>query len=158
MRQKARSFLHLLLGALLGLLGFSSCGFDAPVMYGEPHADFKAGGKVTDPSGKGIEGIRVAIQRHRHYTNTPSVIYDQNDWYEHDTVYTDAPGRYEKVTRVVSRPDDVTVVFEDIDGEEHGGQFESQTVQPEITQTKKGDKGWYSGEFTVKADATLKKQ
>lgn len=158
MRQKARSFLHLLLGALLGLLGFSSCGFDAPTMYGEPHADFKAGGKVTDPSGKGIEGIRVAIQRHRHYTNTPSVIYDQNDWYEHDTVYTDAAGRYEKVTRVFSRPDDVTVVFEDIDGEEHGGQFESQTVQPEITQTKKGDKGWYSGEFTVKADATLKKQ
>ena len=158
MRQKARSFLHLLLGALLGLLGFSSCGFDAPVMYGEPHADFKAGGKVTDPSGKGIEGIRVAIQRHRHYTNTPSVIYDQNDWYEHDTVYTDVAGRYEKVTRVFSRPDDVTVVFEDIDGEEHGGQFESQTVLPEITQTKKGDKGWYSGEFTVNADVTLKKQ
>ena len=160
MRQKARSFLNLLLGALLGLLGFSSC-IDiggGRVEYGQPHADFKASGKVTDPSGKGIEGIRVAIQRHRHYTNTPSVIYDQNDWYEHDTVYTDAAGRYEKVTRVFSRPDDVTVVFEDIDGEEHGGQFESQTVLPEITQTKKGDKGWYSGEFTVNADVTLKKQ
>ena len=50
MRQKARSFLNLLLGALLGLLGFSSC-IDiggGRVEYGQPHADFKASGKVTD--------------------------------------------------------------------------------------------------------------
>ena len=157
MRQKARSFLHLILGALLGLLGFSSCEFDSPVMYGEPHADFKAGGKVTDPSGKGIEGIRVAIQRHRHYANSANVIYDQNDWYEHDTVYTDASGRYEKVTGTFSRPDDVTVMFEDIDGEEHGGRFQPVTVTPEIKQTKQG-KGWYTGAYEVEANARLEKE
>ena len=164
MRQKAKSFLHLLLGALLGLLGFSSCEFlnigGGLDMYGQPHVDFKASGTVTDPSGKGIEGIRVAIRQHRHYDNTPGVIYDQNDWYDDDTLYTDAAGKYGLRRSIISfdGPHDVTVVFEDIDGVEHGGQFESQTVLPEITQTKKGDKGWYSGEFTVNADVTLKKQ
>lgn len=171
MRQKAASFLHLLLGALLGLLGFSSCGFldigggkdmygPPLVMYGQPHADFHASGKVTDPSGKGIEGIRVAIRQHRHYDNRPGVIYDQNDWYDDDTLYTDDAGKYELKTSIISfdGPHDVTVVFEDIDGEEHGGRFESQTVKPEIKQSKKGDNSWYGGTFEVKADAKLKKQ
>ena len=162
MRQKAKSFLHLLLGALLGLLGFSSCFhiIDGPVEYGQPHIDFKASGKVTDASGKGIEGIRVAIRQHRHYDNTPGVIYDQNDWYDDDTLYTDAAGKYGLRRSITSfdGPHDVTVVFEDVDGEEHGGRFESRTVKPAVEQTQKGDKSWYGGEFTVKADATLKKQ
>ncbi len=163
MRQKARNLLHWLLGTLLGLLGFSSCEFldigGGKDMYGQPYADFQASGRVTDRSGKGIEGIRVAIQQHRHYENQPGVvIYDQNDWYDNDTLYTDASGRYEMSSRIFSRPDDVTVVFEDIDGEGHGGRFESQTVKPEVKQSKEGDKMWYGGAFSVKADAKLKKQ
>ena len=164
MRQKAASFLHLLLGALLGLLGFSSCEFlnigGGLVMYGQPHTDFQASGKVTDTAGKGIEGIRVAVRQHRHYDDRPGVIYDRNDWYDDDTLYTDAAGKYELKTSITSfdGPNDVTVVFEDIDGEEHGGRFESQTVKPDIKQTQKGDRSWYGGAFAVQADAKLKKQ
>ncbi len=160
MRQKARSFLHLLLGALLGLLGFSSCFhiIDGPVEYGQPHIDFKASGKVTDASGKGIEGIRVAVRQHLHFANSSSVIYDQNDRDFNDTLYTDSSGQYLLDRSAFSRPDDVTVVFEDIDGEEHGGQFAPKTVTPEIRQTKNGDKHWYGGTYTVEADVTLDKQ
>lgn len=157
MKEKARNFLHMLLGALLGLLGFSSCGFieigGGLCEYGEPHVDFQASGKVTDASGKGIEGIRVAIQTHRHYQG-----YDVNDWYENDTLYTDSHGEYLLKRNEFAAPHEVTVVFEDIDGEEHGGQFAPRTVTPEVQQVKQGDKRWYGGGFAVEADAQLDKQ
>ena len=84
-------------------------------MYGEPHADFKAIGTVKDNTGKPIEGIQVAVKQHRHYENTPNVIYDQNDWFESDTVFTDSSGSYELTKSVFDAPHHVTVVFEDID-------------------------------------------
>ena len=144
----------------LGLLGFSSCEWlgIGVCMYGEPHADFKAIGTVTDNSGKPVEGIRVAVQQHRHYENSESVIYDQNDWYDNDTLFTDSNGKYELVRSVFSAPNRVTIVFEDIDGEENGGEFEKAEVNPKVNQTKKGDKSWYGGAFQVEADARLKKK
>ena len=144
----------------LGLLGFSSCEWlgIGVCMYGEPHADFKAIGTVTDNAGKPVEGIRVAVQQHRHYENSDSVIYDQNDWYDNDTIFTDSNGKYELVRSVFSAPNRVTVVFEDIDGEENGGEFEKAEANPKVTQTKKGDKNWYSGAFQAEADARLKKK
>ena len=145
---------------ILGLLGFSSCdwiGIGA-LEYGEPHADFKVLGNVNSDDGKPIEGIRVAVRQHRHYENTSSVFYDQNDWYEDDTVYTDSKGKYELFKSVFSEPNDVTVVFEDVDGAENGGEFRKEEAQPEIKRTKKGDKKWYGGAFEAKADVTMKKK
>ena len=149
-----------LAAVMLGLLGFSSCeriGWGV-CMYGEPHADFKAQGTVSNENGKPIEGIRVAIQQHRHYGNTPGVIYDQNDWYENDTLFTDYKGAYELVRSVFESPDDVKIVFEDIDGEENGGEFTSAEATPEVNRTKKGDNSWYGGSFEVHADVRLKKK
>lgn len=145
---------------VLGLLGFSSCdkiGWGL-CMYGEPHADFKAIGTVSDENGKPIEGIRVAIHQHRHYQNTPEVIYDQNDWYEHDTLYTDDKGAYLLTRSVFESPNDVLVVFEDIDGEENGGEYTSAEASPKVIRTKKGDNSWYGGAFEVQADVRLKKK
>ena len=145
---------------ILGLLGFSSCikiGWGT-VEYGQPHADFKALGTVTDEAGKPIEGIRVAIRQHRHYANTSDVIYDKNDWYEDDTLYTDDKGAYLLNRSVFAAPQDVTIVFEDVDGEEHGGEFAPAKATPEVKRTKKGDKSWYGGTFEVEADARLMKK
>ena len=171
MKQKARHFINLLLGTLLGWLGFSSCEFldigggkdmyGAPVvMYGQPTVQFHAAGKVTDRNGKAIEGIRVAVKVHRHYDNSPGVIYDQNDWYDTDTVYTDAAGKYNSDMRLISftAPNDATLVFEDVDGPEHGGTFQPETATPTIKQTKKGDGVWYYGDYAVEADASLNKK
>ena len=175
MKQKARHFLNLLLGALLSLLGFASCdgilgdlrtrgggknGGGMVCMYGSPTVNWHASGRVTDASGKGIEGIRVAIRAHKYMANTPGVIYDQNDWYYDDTLYTDANGNYklEKHLTSFSAPDDATVVFEDVDGEEHGGLFETVKAIPRVTQTKKKDGFWYGGAFEVKSDVVMKKK
>lgn len=160
MKQKARHLLHLLLGTLLGWLGFSSCEelrniIDPPCMYGSPTVRFVAKGKVTDGSGRGIEGVRVAVRAHRY---TPG--YDQEHWYDDDTLYTDAAGKYEAQMSLTSfdAPSEVTIVFEDVDGAAHGGEFASQTVTPAIKQTEKGDKAWYYGTYAVEADAKLEKK
>ena len=175
MKQKARHFLNLLLGALLSLLGFASCdgilgdlrtrgggknGGGMVCMYGSPTVNWHASGRVTDASGKGIEGIRVAIRAHKYMANTPGVIYDQNDWYYDDTLYTDANGNYklEKHLTSFSAPDDATVVFEDVDGLSNGGLFESQTLTPKIEQVKKGDGAWYNGDYAIEANAKLTKK
>lgn len=139
------------------MLGFSSC-FLVPAMYGSPYADFKASGKVTDTQGKAIEGIRVAVTQHRHYSNTEYVTYDQNDWYEYDTLFTDASGKYLLESSIFSAPNDVSIVFEDVDGPENGGEFETATATPAVEQTKKGGSGWYNGAYEVRADVSLQKK
>lgn len=160
MNGKIKSIFRSLAATALGLLGFSSCSWlgIGVCMYGEPHADFKAIGTVKDNVGNPVEGIQVAIKQHRHYENTSSVIYDQNDWYDADTVFTDSSGSYELTRSVFSEPHNVTVVFEDIDGEENGGEFEKAEANPKVTQTKKGDKSWYGGAFETRADVVLKKK
>ena len=52
----------------------------------------------------------------------------------------------------------VTVVFEDIDGDANGGEFEKAEATPEVKRTKKGDKSWYGGAFETRADVVLKKK
>ena len=123
------------------------------------HYDLRAYNDLRpDETGKPVEGVRVAIRQHRHYDNTPDVIFGQNDWYENDTLYTDSNGAYELSKTIFDKPKDVRIVFEDIDGAENGGEFESAEAAPEIKQTKKGDKSWYGGAFEVQADVTLKKK
>ena len=152
-----------LAAVVLGLLGFASCGKEAGIeyglaMYGQPHAYFKAIGSVKDASGKPIEGIRVAITRHNYHPNTPGVIYDQNHWYYYDTLFTDSKGAFQLSESIFEGPDDVTVVFEDLDGEEHGGDFKSVTTTPSVKQTDKGDGLWYGGAFEVESNVEMKKK
>lgn len=145
-----------LLTIILGLLGFASC--EPLIMYGSPHADFKALGTVKDEAGKPVEGIRVAVRLHRHHENTPNVIYDHNDIYVDDTLFTDASGAWLLQRSVFDGPDDVTIVFEDIDGDAHGGEFNPAEAKPEVKRTKKGDRNWYNGAFEAKEDVVLKKK
>lgn len=133
-----------LLTIILGLLGFASC--EPLIMYGSPHADFKALGTVKDEAGKPVEGIRVAVRQHRHYENVD------------DTLFTDASGAWLLQRSVFDGPDDVTIVFEDIDGDAHGGEFNPAETKPEVKRTKKGDRNWYNGAFEAKEDVVLKKK
>ena len=158
------SFWKHLAAAVLGLLGFASCGKEEVfndhmlAMYGQPHADFKAMGSVKDEKGKPIEGIRVAIRLHNYHPNTAGVIYDQNHWYDYDTLYTDSKGAFELSKSVFEGPDDVTIVFEDIDGEEHGGLFKSVEDTPSVKQTVKSKDFWYGGAFEVESNVKMKKK
>lgn len=136
----------------MGLLGFASCGeieniLEAPDMYGQPHADFKALGTVRDEDGNPIKGIQVTVRQHWSYAR-PAV----------NTLLSDEKGTYQLIRQVVDEPESITVTFEDVDGEENGGEFASAEVSPEVVQTKKGGKDWYGGAFEARADVQLKKK
>ena len=160
MKTRFIKWYNLLLGALLGALGFSSCNIIlSPFMrceYGQPHADYKLIGKVTDQTGKPVKGIRVIF--HPELERTP----EEDSWYS-DTLYSDASGKFSKDHLKYTWPDITNsyVTFEDIDGEENGGSFKSSELPYaafEVEQTKKGDGSWYSGSFTITADAKLEKE
>ena len=61
------------------------------------------------------------------------------------------------IRSVFEAPTDVTIVFEDIDGEENGGPFQKGETKPAVVRTKKGDNSWYGGAFEVSSDVKLKK-
>ena len=154
-----KPFWNKLVAVALGMLGFASCAEIANIdidddpskehicMYGMPSATYKVLGTVSDESGSPVEGIRVAIES------------KYSSYSQYDTLYTDSSGKY-----LFNRgerglwPDKVVVVFEDIDGEENGGEFESAEATPELKKVKEGDGSWYVGMFEAQADVTLKKK
>ena len=147
-----------LLGLLMGLLGFTGCGKIGIIRneYGCPNADFKLVGDVKDANGKGIEGIRVVFTPHR---DAPE---EQQKW-ESDTLYADAQGHFEKERLKHDWPDgakDAAIKFEDVDGNARGSFRTKVLTGSEFTvkQMKKGDNNWYSGEYTIQADAVLEEE
>ena len=163
MAKRINSIWKQLAAVLLGLLGFASCGKEEAVeqglvMYGQPHAYFKAIGSVKDEKGKPIEGIRVSITRHNYYPNTTGVVWQNNNQYEYDVLFTDSKGAYQLNESIFKGPDNVVIVFEDVDGEDHGGNFESVRTTPSVKQTEKGDGMWYGGSFKVESSVKMKKK
>lgn len=144
-----------LLAFILGLLGFAGCGKLGifRTEYGCPNADFKLVGQVKDAKGKGIEGIRVVFKPY-------PLEQDEGNRYRYDTLYSDAQGHFKKEKLKYDWPDNLeeaAVRFEDVDGSANGA-FKTQELKRneiEIQQTKKGDKHWYSGEYTIQANAVL---
>lgn len=53
--------------------------------------------------------------------------------------------------------DKVHLKFEDIDGPENGGDFETVELDASISQIKEG-KDWYAGTFEAGADVTMIKK
>ena len=141
--------MHGFLGALLGILGFSGCFVTAcKKEYGCPTADFKLVGDVKDSEGRGIEGIRVVFR----------AIPDEQGT-RNDTVYSDAKGHFGKERLSHTSPDGArtaSVKFEDVDGSTNGT-YKTRILSHDelnVEQTQKG-RNWYSGEFTIHAEAVL---
>lgn len=151
MRQRVVNWIDCIIGGLLALLGFSSCDKigDEPCEYGTPNADYKMMGTVTDEAGNPLKGIQVAKEE-----------LDKGNKYPlRDTVYTDASGKFSFSANYFPLDRTVNVTFNDIDGSENGGEFESQTITGVVYEkTKESDQGWYKGEFTANVNAELKKK
>lgn len=134
----------------MALLGFSSCSgiLDVPCEYGCPNSDFKTVLNVSDESGKPIQGIQI-ISNYK-YPN-------DSELNKSDTLYTDSNGMAGKTVNLITVPDRVGFTFNDVDGDENGGNFTSVSISDsDIVRTKKSS-GWYEGEFTVTVNEVLKK-
>ena len=137
--------------ALLGFTGITSCNLpqvgDQPVEYGCPSADYKVLGTVKDSAGKPIKGIQVV---------TEETI--RNDTVLRDTTYSDANGNFSLQKNDFPVERTLNVIFNDVDGAENNGHFESKTISGvEYKQDKKGE-GWYHGSFTAEVNAQLDKK
>jgi len=158
MKQRINNWTKLLYGFLMTILGFSGCDLDpifgfGRVEYGQPSADFSIVGEVKSSEGKPLKGIRVIVNPER----------DQDDEYSkwvQDTLFTDSEGKFSKEQLKYGWPskDKFKVTFEDIDGPENGGEFETVALIDEglsIKQVKKGSGNWYEGAYRITADATM---
>ena len=151
MKTVKKSFFRLfdkIIVLLLSTVGvFSACNtmpeYGMLVEYGMPHADFELKGTVTDETSQPIQNIRVVHQFG--YENSYS-----------DTIYTDENGKYAFNGSAWK----YQLKFEDIDGEENGGLFQTKEIEGGFTQAdlvEKGDGRWYDGKFVKTEDVKLEK-
>lgn len=140
---------------LMAATGLASCGNDEPeepiVRPNVPHIFYQVKGTVTDPTGAPLQGIAVCLKDNygRFYMRL-------------DSVTTDNQGAY--ATQVVEDAnihDGLVVIAQDVDGEEGGGTFLTDTLDMTQLPRRKvgeGDDQWDSGQWEVTADFVLKRQ
>lgn len=137
-------------GLIIGLLGFSqgckSLG-GSSVEYGQPHADYKISGRVTDASNNPIKNIEVNILEHT---------YDGKE-YSVKKINTDDLGKYIYTHVGGSGEMTFSIKYTDTDGVENGGEFENMTQDVEFKRGDftGGDGDWYAGEATKNVNTTL---
>lgn len=158
MKTKVRHLYELIAGAILSLLGFTSCDkeelneyFEGRVEYGMPHATFKVIGDVKAvESGKPIEGIVVKFGREA----------DGDRTWETAEFKSDKNGKVDGSTQAWPSEEGIMLTFEDIDGDENGGLFAPDTLRAKdlkITFVEDKDSHWHKGVYTVSFEAKLKK-
>ena len=99
-------------------------------MYGTPVVEFSVKGKVVDPDGNPIKGIEISHD------------------YMGRKVYTSEDGTFDYTSEDIGfEMETVTLEFTDIDGEENGGDFQTQEVSIPVQQTDPGDGAWDNGKY-----------
>lgn len=157
MNTKKRTIVHRLLSGTLVLLGFTSCseefgkGDDILLEYGSPHANFQVKGKVASQADELLKNIQVIVRQS--WNNDPEPA---------DTVYTDEKGEFQVKNLGTGSINKQKVYFHDIDGEENGGAFKSDSISLEDMDMKQLEEGgrWYAGkfEFSTKDAVKLEKE
>lgn len=105
---------------------------DFPAMYGTPMVEFSVKGRVVDADSNPIPNIEV----------TWGNMYGKT--------VTAEDGTFEYRNEEIGfEMNDVTLTFTDVDGEENGGDFETEEVQVSLTQTDPGDGNWDCGEYSA---------
>lgn len=106
---------------------------DFAVMYGTPMVEFSVKGRVVDADSNPIPNIEVTWGGN---------MYGKAVTAEDGTFEYTNEGMDEDMSQVV-------LTFTDVDGEENGGDFETEEVQVSLTQTDPGDGGWDFGDYAA---------
>ena len=144
MKVRFNRWYNALLTALLAMLGYESCSLNSPDEYGTPTVDYQVKGFVTDLQGTPIQGIKVRAPYNFDGSEGQNVLTDENGRFELDEFHS---GLNDKL------------IVEDIDGEDNGGEFQSDTIKVRDLPKKeveKGDGSWYMGKYEVTAKIKLK--
>ena len=122
-----------------------------------PSVDYRVTGEVKDESGKPLPGIQVIVKDEALLGKEGAKPYQR---YEGDTIYTDSKGAFQSAMIVSSYLKEQEVIFNDVDGKENGGKFESVKMSVDDLESKRIKKGdsWDAGEYELKAKVQLKKK
>lgn len=132
----------------LGVSAVSSCAADSVMRadYGTPYADYAVKGSVTDEDNNPVPGIRVVRGCEEEY------------FFDRDTTFTDAEGKFSFGYDLyyILTPD---LKFEDIDGNDNGGLFETKYLTGiSYEKSEEGDGDWFYGKFTAILNVSLTKK
>lgn len=127
---------------LMTLMGFGAVSCESPVEdtmaeYGCPYVNFNLKARVIDQTGKPIEGIK-----------THSGMF---------VTYSDQAGNVIANGQVFPG-DQYMVTFEDVDGEENGGEFETLVldITDKVEKVGVGSGSWHDGDYTAElGDVTM---
>lgn len=148
-----------LLASLLTLLGYG-CSSDEPldmygtvVEYGVPTVRYSLKGMVTDEDGNPIKNIKASVKTGPYEDGTL--------YYPVDSTMTDAHGQFTIDNLRDGYLGHHKLILEDIDGEENGGEFQSDTLsldQLEPKQIEPSSGAWDAGKYELTANIRLKKK
>ena len=128
------------------LLGSSGIVYSC-MEYGAPEASYAIKGVVTNKeTSRPIKHIQITAQT--------------ND-YEADTLYTNNHGIYELKFSGFPLDKPFHLKFEDIDGKENGGEFETQEIDVKFTESDRVQKGkgaWDKGKFAKTENIVLEQK
>ena len=104
-----------------------------PAMYGTPIVEFSVKGRVVDADSNPIPNIEVTWAGN---TYGKAVTAEDGTFeYKNEDIGFDMS--------------DVTLTFTDVDGEDNGGDFETEEVEIPLTQTDPGDGNWDNGDYSA---------
>ena len=98
--------------------------------YGCPIVEFSVKGRVVDADSNPIQNIEISHPETGYYTRTAE----------------DGSFKYEGGLTGFELSE-VTIIAQDTDGEENGGDFQTQEVSIPVQQTDSGDGAWDNGKF-----------
>ena len=155
---KIRTWFNILLGAILGFMGYGcdrteKYGVvnptfpDVTAKYGTPTADLIFEGQVTNEEEIPLANMQIV---HRDgWKNSEG----NPHWNEYaDTIYTDAEGKYNRAYEDVFPTELHKVIVNDT-----AGVYKSDSTVTSVSYSG-GDGEWYSGKGELKVDFTLKKK
>lgn len=153
MKARFVKWYNALLSSLITLLGFSACDalnpkdeYGAPyVEYGSPSVSYRVKGRVTDAEGKPLSGIKAEA----------GSAWDGHFYPSAEPTMTDAEGNVELKAHAGTLHGQV-LVLSDVDGEEGGGDFGSDTISVESLPHKATAEGTWHSEYEVEANIQLK--
>ena len=144
---------HVLLTALLAVLGYSCKNDDYPVEYGAPSADYHLSGVVTDEAGNPVGGILVSVEETDYYNDYRDYLASKKSML--------GTGEYWMSYTSYGNPDLTKIIVQDVDGEANGGEFANDTIDIDYdnaVKIKDGDGHWYYGAWKITQNIKLKKK
>lgn len=143
---KMKNWINILLGAILGLLGFGCAG---PVKYGVPSANLTVEGQVTNEEHEALPNMQVV--RRGGWKGDPEI--ESVTWEDDpDTLYTNGDGQYYKEYRAIVPVEYYKIIVNDT----AGGYMPDSVIT--TVDFSGGDGEWDQGSGYLKADFVLKKK